>query len=142
MNDSKPSPNETIRGVVFEGSNQEVRVADLPRPKILAPEDAIVRITSTTICGSDLHLYHGILNFTDSDRPYGLGHEAVGIIEEVGGAVDYFQVGDRVLIVALTEDGRLRDKPTLLHTLDGTRLTYGFGPQTGLTDGLQGKLNS
>ncbi|KAK4234526.1 hypothetical protein C8A03DRAFT_37701 [Achaetomium macrosporum] len=134
MNGSKPT-SKTMRAVQWEGINREVRVTDLPRPKIQAPEDAIVRITSTTICGSELHVYHGILG--QSGEPFGLGHEAVGIVEEVGDAVDYFKVGDRVIVIAISEDGRLRDKPTIMPLLDGTRQGFGLGPEFGGHDGLQ-----
>ncbi|GAB1319660.1 hypothetical protein MFIFM68171_09870 [Madurella fahalii] len=125
-----------MKAVQWEGNLREVKVSDVPRPRIERPEDAIVRITSSAICGSDLHIYHGIFAQTDQ-LPYGLGHEAVGIIEEIGDAVDFFSVGDRVIIVAISEDGRLLAKPTLVPLLDGTRQPFGVGPEFGQAEGLQ-----
>jgi len=74
----------------------DVRVEDVPDPKILNPRDAIVRITSTAICGSDLHLYDGkIPSMMAGDI---LGHEFMGEVVEVGPAVKNLKVGDRVVV--------------------------------------------
>ncbi len=77
--------------------NQNVQVTDVPDPRIEEPTDAIIKVTSTAICGSDLHLY-GVLG------PYlkpgdVLGHEAMGVVEEVGrDAASHLSVGDRVVV--------------------------------------------
>jgi threonine dehydrogenase-like Zn-dependent dehydrogenase len=74
----------------------DVRVQEVPDPKIQAPTDAIVRITSTAICGSDLHLYEVLGPFLDKGDI--LGHEPMGIVEEVGSEAGDLKVGDRVVI--------------------------------------------
>ena len=73
-----------------------LRVEDVPDPKILNPRDAIVRITSTAICGSDLHLYNGLIPTMRSGDV--LGHEFMGEVVEVGGGVGNLSVGDRVVV--------------------------------------------
>jgi threonine dehydrogenase-like Zn-dependent dehydrogenase len=75
-----------------------VRVEEVPDPTIINPRDAIVRVTSTCICGSDLHLVDGFIPFMKPGDI--LGHEPMGIVEEVGPAVDTdkIKVGDRVVV--------------------------------------------
>jgi threonine dehydrogenase-like Zn-dependent dehydrogenase len=74
----------------------DVRVEQVPDPQILNPRDCIVRITATAICGSDLHLYNGFIpTMREGDI---LGHEFMGEVVEVGGAVRNLQVGDRVVV--------------------------------------------
>ena len=75
---------------------KEVRVVDVPDPKILNPRDAIVRVTLTAICGSDLHLYDGYVpTMMKGDI---LGHEFMGEVVEVGSEVRTLKVGDRVIV--------------------------------------------
>lgn len=73
-----------------------VRVVEKPDPRIEHPRDAIVRVTRSCICGSDLHLYHGLVPDTRVGQTF--GHEFVGVIEAVGPEVVSVQAGDRVLI--------------------------------------------
>ena len=73
-----------------------VEVRDVPDPKIIDPHDAIVKISSTAICGSDLHLYDGFV--PSMKRGDILGHEFMGEVVEVGGAVGKLEVGDRVVV--------------------------------------------
>jgi S-(hydroxymethyl)glutathione dehydrogenase/alcohol dehydrogenase len=73
-----------------------VRVAEKPMPTILHPEDAIVRVTRSCICGSDLHLYHGMVPDTRVGMTF--GHEFCGIVEQVGPEVRNLKVGDHVLV--------------------------------------------
>jgi threonine dehydrogenase-like Zn-dependent dehydrogenase len=75
---------------------RHVQVTDVPDPKILNPRDAIVRITSTAICGSDLHLYNGFV--PTMKRGDILGHEFMGEVVEVGRHVKNLSVGDRVVV--------------------------------------------
>lgn len=84
-----------MRALTWQG-RRKVAVADVPEPKIIEPQDAIVRVTSAAICGSDLHLYEVLGPFLDAGDV--LGHEAMGIVEEVGSDVDRIQPGDRVVI--------------------------------------------
>lgn len=73
-----------------------IRTSQKPMPEILHPEDAIVRVTRSCICGSDLHLYHGLVPDTRVGTTF--GHEFIGIVEEVGPAVEKLKVGDHVLV--------------------------------------------
>ena len=84
-----------MRAVCFEGTHA-VRVEDVPDPRILNPKDAVVRITSTAICGSDLHLYDGYVPTMRKGDV--LGHEFMGEVVEVGEGVSNLQVGDRVVV--------------------------------------------
>ena len=81
-----------MKAVVYKGP-YEVAVEDVEDPMIQAPTDALVRITSTAICGSDLHMYEGR---TAAEPGIVFGHENQGIVEEVGDAVVRVKVGDRV----------------------------------------------
>ncbi|MEU4012239.1 zinc-dependent alcohol dehydrogenase [Streptomyces pseudogriseolus] len=84
-----------MKALTWQGK-RDVRVETVPDPKIEEPTDAIIRITSTGLCGSDLHLYEVLTPFmTPGDI---LGHEPMGIVEEVGAAVPDLQVGDRVVV--------------------------------------------
>jgi threonine dehydrogenase-like Zn-dependent dehydrogenase len=73
-----------------------VRLSEKPMPKILHPQDAIVKVTRSCICGSDLHLYHGMVPDTRVGMTF--GHEFCGIVHEVGSAVENLKVGDHVLV--------------------------------------------
>jgi threonine dehydrogenase-like Zn-dependent dehydrogenase len=84
-----------MKAVVWHG-NQDVRVDEVPDPSIQAPTDAIIRVTSSGICGSDLHLY-GVLGMFMEQGDI-LGHEPMGIVEEVGSEVTDIKPGDRVVI--------------------------------------------
>jgi threonine dehydrogenase-like Zn-dependent dehydrogenase len=84
-----------MRAVVWHGT-EDVRVDEVPDPAIRQPTDAIVRITSTAICGSDLHLYRVLSMYMEPGDV--LGHEPMGVVEEVGPAVTHVRPGDRVVI--------------------------------------------
>src|ERR1700735_4864298 len=84
-----------MKALTWQG-NEHVEITDVPDPTIQEPNDAIIRVTSTAICGSDLHLY-GVLG------PYlkpgdVLGHEAMGVVTEVGSDITNLAVGDRVVV--------------------------------------------
>ncbi|MCL0029090.1 glutathione-independent formaldehyde dehydrogenase [Dehalococcoidia bacterium] len=83
-----------MRAVIYDRPFQ-VSVGNVPDPEIKHPNDAIVKITSSCICGSDLHMYEGR---TAAEPGIVFGHENMGIIQEVGGAVDSLSVGDRVVM--------------------------------------------
>jgi S-(hydroxymethyl)glutathione dehydrogenase / alcohol dehydrogenase len=72
-----------MKALVFH-KPKDVRIETVEDPRIEAPRDAIIRVTSTAICGSDLHIYNG---FIPQPRSFVLGHEFMGIVEEVGTAV-------------------------------------------------------
>jgi threonine dehydrogenase-like Zn-dependent dehydrogenase len=84
-----------MRAVTFHGK-RDLRVDTVPDPVIEAPTDAIVRITSTGVCGSDLHLYEVMGPFIEEGDI--LGHEPMGVVEEVGSEVEHIAPGDRVVI--------------------------------------------
>jgi threonine dehydrogenase-like Zn-dependent dehydrogenase len=84
-----------MKAVTWHGQ-RDVRVDEVPDPTIQEPTDALVRITTTAICGSDLHLYEVLGPFIDEG--YVLGHEPMGIVEEVGNEVTNLQPGDRVVM--------------------------------------------
>src|SRR3954469_21871117 len=75
---------------------QKLEVVDVPDPKIMSKRDAIVKITSTAICGSDLHLYNGFMPTMEKGDI--LGHEFMGEVVEVGAGVNNLKVGDRVVV--------------------------------------------
>jgi threonine dehydrogenase-like Zn-dependent dehydrogenase len=84
-----------MKAVVWHG-RRDVRVERVPDPAIEEPTDAIVRVTSSAICGSDLHLYEVLGPFLDAGDV--LGHEPMGVVEEVGREVEHIRPGDRVVI--------------------------------------------
>ena len=92
-----------MRANVWSGRNT-VQVENVPDPKILNDRDAIVRITSTAICGSDLHLYDGYV--PTMERGDILGHEFMGEVVEVGPKVGNLRVGDRVVVPFTIACGR------------------------------------
>ena len=75
---------------------QRVRIDQKPMPEIEHPQDAIVRVTRSCICGSDLHLYNG--NVPDTRVGMTFGHEFTGVVEEIGSEVTKLKVGDQVLV--------------------------------------------
>jgi alcohol dehydrogenase len=92
-----------MKALVYKGPSQRVW-EDRPKPAIVEATDAIVRITMTTICGTDLHILKGDLPTVSTGRI--LGHEGVGVIEELGTSVLDFHIGDKVLISCITSCGR------------------------------------
>src|SRR5678816_1764938 len=91
-----------MKALVYHGPGQRAWETKL-RPTIREPGDAIVRITRSTICGTDLHILKGDVPSVTPGRI--LGHEGVGIVEAAGTAVKGFHAGDRVLISCITADG-------------------------------------
>jgi threonine dehydrogenase-like Zn-dependent dehydrogenase len=84
-----------LKAVTWQGTHK-IEVCDVPDPHIMNPRDALVRVTSTAICGSDLHFYNGrVLGFQAGDV---VGHEFMGEVVEVGSAVKNLAAGDRVVV--------------------------------------------
>ncbi|MBB4684182.1 glutathione-independent formaldehyde dehydrogenase [Amycolatopsis jiangsuensis] len=83
-----------MKAVVYEGPRQ-VAVKEVPEPRIETPGDAVVRITTTNICGSDLHMYEGRTNVEEGKI---LGHENMGVVVETGPGVTRIAIGDRVSV--------------------------------------------
>lgn len=114
-----------MKAVVYRGPYR-VAVEEVPDPRIETPLDAIVRITTTNICGSDLHMYEGR---TAVEEGTVLGHENMGIVEEVGPGVERIKVGDRVSVPFNVACGTCRN------CQDGN---WGFCLRTNPTDGVDG----
>ncbi len=81
-----------MKALVFH-KPKDVRVDTVNDPKIEHEQDAIIRVTSTAICGSDLHIYNGMV---PQPRPMVLGHEFMGIVEELGAGVTNLRIGDPI----------------------------------------------
>lgn len=92
----------TMKGLVYGGPGK-IELKEVPKPTVEKPTDALVKILKTTICGTDLGILHGK---TPSCKPgTTLGHEGLGVIEEIGSGVRSFKVGDHVIISCITSDG-------------------------------------
>ncbi len=124
---------KTMKGLVYQGPGEK-KWMDVPKPGIIAPTDAVVKVLKTTICGTDLHILKGDVPAVTKGRI--LGHEGVGIIEEAGSAVNNFKKGDHVLISCITSCGKCEyckqqmyshceDGGWILgHLIDGTQAGY------------------
>jgi threonine dehydrogenase-like Zn-dependent dehydrogenase len=132
-----------MKAVVYHGIG-DVRLDSVPEPRLKGPEDAIVRITASAICGTDLHFVRGTVPGMKSGTI--LGHEALGIVEEVGKSVRNFRRGDRVIVPSTVGCGRCGycrvgyfsqcDRANPAGPLGGT--VFFGGPETnGGLDGLQ-----
>jgi threonine dehydrogenase-like Zn-dependent dehydrogenase len=84
-----------VKAVTWQGTH-DMQVTEVPDPRIEEPSDVIIKITSTALCGSDLHLYETLAPFME--RGDVVGHEPLGIVEEVGSSVSKLAVGDRVVV--------------------------------------------
>lgn len=107
-----------MKALVFHGDHK-ISLEEKPKPSILKPTDVIVKVTKTTICGTDLGIYKGKNPEVADGRI--LGHEGVGIIEEVGSGVRQFKKGDKVLISCITSCGSCEycKKQLYAHCKDG-----------------------
>ncbi|HEX2359563.1 MAG TPA: alcohol dehydrogenase catalytic domain-containing protein [Solirubrobacterales bacterium] len=125
-----------MRAVTFQGVG-EVRVEEKPDPQLLAPDDAIVRVEASGICGSDLHIYHGRVKI---DPGFIIGHEFVGEVVAAGDEVSRVEVGDRVLGTYCTACGQCffctRGE---FHKCDEGRV-FGHGETLGSLQGAQAEL--
>ena len=92
-----------MKALVYHGPGKK-NLGDSPKPALQEPSDAVVRITKTTLCGTDLHILKGDVPTVSEGRI--LGHEGIGIIEEVGSSVTRFHKGDRVIISCITACGK------------------------------------
>ena len=92
---------KTMRATVFRGVN-DIRVEEVPRPKP-GPGEAVIRVTLTTICGTDLHILRGEYPVKPG---LVIGHEPVGVVDEIGVGLTGYEIGDRVLVGAITPCGQ------------------------------------
>jgi alcohol dehydrogenase len=122
-----------MKALVYQGPHTK-EWRDVPDAAIQEPTDAVVRVDTTTICGTDLHILHGDVAAVTEGRV--LGHEAVGTVTAVGDGVKGFAVGDRVLVPAVTKCGRCaycqRGMPSHCQTVGGIGWIFGH-----LIDGTQ-----
>ncbi|CRL26447.1 Alcohol dehydrogenase superfamily, zinc-containing [Penicillium camemberti] len=86
---------EMIQATTWQGKNQ-VKVVQMPKPRVIDPGDVIVRVTGSTICGSDLHLYHGVI--PQLEKGDVLGHECCGVVDSIGPEAKKVKVGERVVV--------------------------------------------
>ncbi len=93
---------ETMKALVYRGP-EKIGVEDVPMPKIIESDDAIVRVTTSTICGTDIHIWHG--GMPEVEAPRIIGHEFCGEVVEVGSAVRDFKAGDKVAVSCVTQCG-------------------------------------
>jgi alcohol dehydrogenase len=125
-----------MKALVYHGPGSKAW-EDVPDATIQEPTDVVVRVDTTTICGTDLHILHGDVAAVTDGRI--LGHEAVGTVTAVGDAVRGFAVGDRVLVPAITKCGRCeycqRGMPSHCQTVGGIGWIFGH-----LIDGTQAEL--
>ncbi|GLI74926.1 hypothetical protein PoHVEF18_003175 [Penicillium ochrochloron] len=84
-----------IKATTWQGKNK-VSVVEMPKPRVIDPGDVIVKVTGSTICGSDLHLYHGVI--PQLQKGDVLGHECCGIVDSVGPEATKVKAGDRVVV--------------------------------------------
>jgi len=122
-----------MKALVYQGPNKKV-YEERPKPELGAPTDAIVKITRTTICGTDLHILKGDVPSCQPGRI--LGHEGVGVVDQVGTAVTTFKPGDRVLVSCVSACGKCVFCRRLLYshcttggwilgnTIDGTQAEF------------------
>jgi alcohol dehydrogenase len=125
-----------VRAVTFQAPG-EVQVDEVGEPELLAPDDAIVRVEASGICGSDLHIYHGRVQI---EPGFVIGHEFVGQVVAAGDEVSGVSVGDRVLGTYSTACGKCffcrREE---FHKCDEARV-YGHGATLGSLQGAQAEL--
>jgi 2-desacetyl-2-hydroxyethyl bacteriochlorophyllide A dehydrogenase len=122
-----------MRAVTFQAPG-DVQLDDVPEPELLAPDDAIVRVEASGICGSDLHIYHGRVQI---EPGFVIGHEFVGEVIAAGDEVSRVSVGDRVLGTYGTACGEcFFCKREEFHKCDEARV-YGHGATLGDLQGAQ-----
>jgi alcohol dehydrogenase len=125
-----------VRAVTFQAPG-EVRVEERPEPQPTAPDDAVVRVEATGICGSDLHIYHGRVAI---EPGFVIGHEYVGTVVAAGDAVSGVAVGDRVLGAYCTAcGGCFHCRRAEYHKCDSSRV-FGHGATLGSLPGAQAEL--
>lgn len=125
-----------MKALVYRGPGQK-HWEEVPDPQIQDPTDVVVRVDTTTICGTDLHILAGDVAAVTEGRI--LGHEAVGVVTDIGSAVTGFKPGDRVLVPAVTKCGRCdycqAQMPSHCQTVGGIGWIFGH-----LIDGTQAEF--
>ncbi|KAJ3997648.1 L-iditol 2-dehydrogenase [Lentinula boryana] len=123
----------TMKALVYAAKGKPT-LEDRPKPTILKPTDAIVKMIKTTICGTDLHIFKGDVATCDTGRI--IGHEGVAVVEQVGDRVSHFKPGDKVIVSCITSCATCTNCRTgmpshctdggwtLGNTIDGTQAEY------------------
>ena len=125
-----------MRAAIIHGPG-DIRVEERPDPEILAPTDAIVRVSATCVCGSDLWPYRGI---REPGRPHPIGHELIGVVEATGDAVQALSVGDFVIAPWAISCGECPPCRNGVQTSCERRASWGGRDEHGLpVDGGQGE---
>ncbi|KAF4454981.1 alcohol dehydrogenase -like domain-containing [Fusarium albosuccineum] len=125
--------NDTMRGVAWEGISFEMPTRSLPVPTTLCEADALIRITASAICGSDLQIYRGL--YGSPEVPWTMGHEGMGYVLEVGEAVAHVEVGDYVVIPGGTDSGHLEMGVIEMGISFGLGQTWGDDDGSGCQEG-------
>src|SRR3977135_3131842 len=122
-----------MKALTFQGEG-DVKVTDVPKPAIERPHEALIKVTRGAVCGSDLHIFHG---HTPMNQGAVLGHEFVGVVEDVGTEVKRFKLGDRVVPSFFSSCGvcALCRKGWFNQCVD--KATFGHGEQFGNLGGGQ-----
>ena len=115
-----------MQAALYNATPYHLTVSPLSIPTLQSPTDAVVRITTSAICGSDLHIYHGLQG--GPEPPWVMGHEAMGYVAEVGEGITALNVGDYVVVPDRVTSGHLDMFPPGDHS-------FGAGEELG---GLQG----
>ncbi len=123
-----------MRAVVYHGPH-DIRLESVPEPVLQGPRDAVVRVTAASICGSDLHVLHGLMPQMNEGAI--IGHEFVGVVESAGEAVEGFAAGDRVVGPAAVWCGKCRACRAGLLSACENGAIFGNGPLFGGLDGAQ-----
>lgn len=122
-----------MKALVYQGPGS-ISVEERPRPRVEQPDDAVVKMMKTTICGTDLHILKGDVPTCTPGRI--LGHEGIGVVDEAGSGVSQFKKGERVIISCITSCGKCEYCKKgmyshcasggwiLGHTIDGTQAEY------------------
>jgi threonine dehydrogenase-like Zn-dependent dehydrogenase len=122
-----------MKAAIYQGEG-EVQVTDVPKPSITGASEALVKVTLGAICGSDLHIYHGNIPISPGKV---LGHEFVGVVEEVGSEVKRFKPGDRVVSSFFTSCGQCAYCRKGWFNQCLSKATFGFGEYYGDLGGGQ-----
>ncbi len=125
-----------MRAVTFQAPG-EVKVEERPDPEVGSPDEAVIRVEATGVCGSDLHLYHGRIRI---EPGFTLGHEYVGTVLEVGDAVQRVKEGDRVLGAFVTACGECFFCRLGEFTKCDSGRVFGHGSTLGSLQGAQAEL--
>jgi alcohol dehydrogenase len=125
-----------MRALTYEGE-ANVKVVDVPKPSIKDPTDALVRVTLSAVCGSDLHIYHGRIPGCEGSV---LGHEFVGIVEDTGSEVRRFRPGDRVVSSFFSSCGHCYYCLRGWFNQCASKATFGYGVHFGALGGGQAEF--